>query len=89
MAYNRKEIENIKHRYPKGTEICLDSMENDPNPVLKGIKGKVICVDDIGTVHCAFDNGRQLGLIVGEDSFHIIQPEETQKIKNTDIEMNM
>ena len=29
-------------------------------------------VDDIGTVHCDFDNGRYLGLIPGEDNFHAI-----------------
>ena len=26
-------------------------------------------VDDLGTVHCDFDNGRRLGLVPGEDSF--------------------
>jgi hypothetical protein len=29
-------------------------------------------VDDMGTVHCDFDNGRHLGLVPGEDSFHAI-----------------
>jgi len=46
-------------------------------------------VDDIGTVHCNFDNGRRLGLIVGEDSFHVIQQEEVQEITQSDGGMNM
>jgi hypothetical protein len=36
-----------------------------------GTKGTVRIVDDMGTVHCDFDNGRRLGLIPGEDSFRI------------------
>ena len=47
-------------------------MCNDPRPIDPGTKGTVIHVDDIGTVHCSFDNGRQLGLVPGEDSFHKI-----------------
>ena len=36
----------------------------------------MICVDDIGTVHCSFDNGRQLGLVPGEDSFRTLTQTE-------------
>ena len=60
----------MKKRYPEGTRIVLEQMGEDPRPVEAGTKGTVVCVDDIGTVHCAFDNGRCLGLVPGEDSFH-------------------
>ena len=40
----------MKERYPKGTRICLDSMENDPNPIPPGTKGTVEFVDDCGSV---------------------------------------
>ena len=89
MDYSRKRIESIKQRYPEGTRICVDSMGDDPRPIEPGTKGTVIWVDDIGTVHCNFDNGRRLGLIVGEDSFHVIQQEEVQEITQSDGEMNM
>lgn len=69
-------VDSIKARYPDGTRICLDHMGYDPHPIESGTKGTVIHVDDIGTVHCAFDNGRQLGLVPGEDSFHKIAPKE-------------
>ena len=89
MDYSRKRIESIKQRYPEGTRICIDSMGDDPRPIESGTKGTVIWVDDIGTVHCNFDNGRRLGLIVGEDSFHVIQQEEVQEITQSDGGMNM
>jgi hypothetical protein len=62
---------------------------NCGKPIESGTKGTVIWVDDIGTVHCNFDNGRRLGLIVGEDSFHVIQQEEVQEITQSDGGMNM
>ena len=74
--HNRRKIEMIKERYPKGSRICLDSMENDSHPIPSGTKGTVQFVDDIGTVFCKFDNGRSLGVIPSEDSFHTIQQEE-------------
>lgn len=89
MDYNRKRIESIKQRYPEGTRICVDSMGDDPRPIELGTKGTVDWVDDIGTVHCNFDNGRRLGLIVGEDSFHVIQQEEVQEVTQSDGGMNM
>ena len=89
MDYNRRRIESIKQRYPEGTRICVDSMGDDPRPIESGTKGTVLWVDDIGTVHCNFDNGRRLGLIVGEDSFHVIQQEEVQEVTQSDGGMNM
>lgn len=79
--HNRRRIDMIKERYPTGTRICLDSMENDPHPIPSGTKGTVQFVDDMGTVFCKFDNGRSLGVIPGEDSFHTIQEEvQTEEI---------
>ena len=89
MDYSRKRIESIKQRYPEGTRICVDSMGDDPRTIESGTKGTVDWVDDIGTVHCNFDNGRRLGLIVGEDSFHVIQQEEVLEITQSDGGMNM
>ena len=52
MYYDHKKIEWLKERYPEGTRICLDQMNDDPFPVESGTFGKVDHVDDIGTVHC-------------------------------------
>ncbi len=72
MYIDKDLVEYTKKRYPPGTRIELDSMGDDPRPVASGTKGTVRVVDDMGTVHCDFDNGRRMGLIPGEDSFHII-----------------
>ncbi len=78
---NSRKIEMMKQRYPEGTRICLDRMENDPNPIPSGTKGTVQFVDDMRTGFCKFDNGRSLGMIPGEDSFHKINEQvQTEEI---------
>ena len=72
MFVNEALVKRMKDTYPPGTRIMLDYMGDDPRPIPPGTKGTVRTVDDIGTVHCDFDNGRHLGLIPGEDSFHVI-----------------
>ena len=70
MFVDRKLVQRLKETYTPGTRIVLDSMGDDPRPIAPGTKGTVRIVDDIGTVHCDFDNGRRLGLVPGEDVFH-------------------
>ena len=70
MFLDEEIVNDIKEGYPEGTRIVLDYMGDDPHPIEPGTRGTVRHVDDIGTVHCDFDNGRRLGLVPGEDSFH-------------------
>ena len=84
MMYYEKKVEWLKERYPEGTRICLDRMNDDPFPVESGTLGKVDHVDDIGTVHCVFDNGRTLGVIPDVDKFHKIDQEQTQTDQQTE-----
>ena len=70
MYVDKNLVQRMKEQYPPGTRIVLDYMGDDPRPIPPGTKGTVRIVDDMGTVHCNFDNGRRLGLIPGEDSFH-------------------
>lgn len=71
-----RQVQRYKETYPPGTRIMLLGMGNDPNPVEIGTRGTVKFVDDIGTLHCAFDNGRSLGVIPGEDPFRMLTDEE-------------
>ena len=64
-----------KELYPKGTRIEVIEMSDDPRPIEPGTKGTVDVVDDMGTVHCTFDNGRRLGLIPNVDVFQKIWEE--------------
>lgn len=82
MAMSRGRIEFYKEHYPHGTRVQLDSMGNDPNPVPNGTKGTVVAVDDMGTVHVNFDNGRLLGICPEVDKFHkITEQTEVQEPK--------
>ena len=40
-------------------------------------------VDDMGTIHPQWDNGRTLGLIYGEDSFRKLTQEELEEESQT------
>lgn len=72
MYIDRNLVQRMKDQYPPGTRIELDYMGDDPRPIEPGTKGTVRVVDDMGTVHCDFENGRRLGLAPGEDAFHAI-----------------
>ncbi len=83
MVYNEKKVELLRQRYPECTRICLDHME-DLCPVESETCGWVQFVDDAGTLHCKFDNGRMLGVIPDVDKFHIIEQEQTEEIMETE-----
>ena len=46
-------------------------------PIAPGTEGEVDFVDDIGTIHMKWDNGRTLGIAPGEDSFTVLPPKLT------------
>ena len=77
MIYNQNKVEKLRQRYPEGTRICVDSMD-DYCPIESGSCGTVEFVDDAGTLHCKFDNGRTLGVIPDVDEFHIIEQVQQQ-----------
>ena len=43
-----------------------------------------MAVDDIGTVHCDFDNGRSSGIVPGEDTFRTLTAEEIAEEQSVD-----
>ena len=92
MFYSGDKVEQLRQRYPEGTRICLDSMENDPRPIPSGTKGTVITVDDAGQLFMKWDNGCSLSLIPGEDRFHVPEEnlsEEMQETENPSEELEM
>jgi len=69
---SQEKVKKIKEQYPKGTRIELISMNDLYSSIEPGTKGTVESVDDIGTLHMKWDNGRTLGIVPGEDSFKVI-----------------
>jgi hypothetical protein len=79
----RLRIQRAKMLYPPGTRIVLGEMSDPYAPVPPGTRGTVKFVDDMGTIHPQWDNGRTLGLIYGEDSFRNLTPEELDEESQT------
>lgn len=61
--------EMLRDEYPIGCRVELTQMDADPAPISSGSRGIVKCVDDMGTVHVIWDDGRQFGVIPGIDTF--------------------
>lgn len=92
MFFDYKKAQRMKELYPGGTRIRLISMNDPYAPIAPGTEGTVDFVDDIGTLHCTFDDGRVLGVIPSEDSFSVISlPEQSgpQESENEQFGMKM
>ena len=56
----------------RGKRIRLIEMPEDPNPIQSGTEGTILYVDDAGTIHVLWDDGRKLGVIKGVDKYEIL-----------------
>ena len=65
--WNRMAKEN-RAKYPPGTRILLLGMDDPHHPVPPGTRGTVDYVDDGGTIHMKWDNGRTLGVCTEVDT---------------------
>ena len=72
----RRQAEINRQRYPTGTRIHLNHMNDPWSPVPGGTRGTVACVDDIGQIPMKWDNGRSLPLNTDEDSFRKLTEQE-------------
>lgn len=67
MELTKEQLKALRKSYPYGTRVELISMGEDPAPIQPGTRGRVHNVDDIGTIHIDWDNGRQIGIVYGVD----------------------
>lgn len=64
---SRRTVELLRQRYPEGCRVELVCMNDPYSRLTPGEQGAVVMVDDIGTVHVAWDNGSSLGVAYGVD----------------------
>ena len=67
LVPNDEIITYLRKLFPKGCRVELIRMDDPQAPPI-GTKGTVTHVDDIGTIHVAWDNGSSLGIAYNADS---------------------
>lgn len=63
---SREVIKKLREQYPVGCRVELVQMDDVQAPPI-GTKGKVLGVDDTGSIMVRWDNGSGLNVVYGED----------------------
>lgn len=58
-----KKVQSIKAKYKKGDKVKLVNMESEAGLIPRDMKGEVIEVDDLGSVHVKWENGMEVAVL--------------------------
>lgn len=73
-----KEVLKLKQKYPPGTRLLLNHMD-DKWAVPPGSRGTVVHIDDGGHIHVKWDNGRSLSIVPEADDFRKLTEQELKE----------
>jgi len=78
MEMKPERLESLRKRYPVGTTVVLEFMSEESNMPC-GLKGEVLFIDSLGSIHTKWENGSTLALDPSKDSFiKSTQPEQIE-----------
>lgn len=77
---SREYIESLREKYPAGSRVRMNHMDDPYAPIESGTMGTLRLIDDGGNAHIDWDNGRGLSAVFGEDDFTIFPPEHTMRL---------
>jgi hypothetical protein len=63
----------VPQQTEEGARVRMIRMDGtDPDPIPAGTEGTVEFIDDLGTVHVRWDNGRYLGMVPTVDRWRVL-----------------
>jgi len=71
-------LKQLREYYKPGTKVKLVCMNDPYTHIPAGTIGVVTGVDDVGTIHVAWSNGSNLGVVFGEDECVKIEEGEVE-----------
>ena len=80
FGLKKERLQALREAYPAGCRVELVHMDDPYNTTLvPGPQGTVIAVDDIGTIHVAWDCGSSLGVVYGVDAVRKVREPNDRK----------
>ena len=80
LGLTKERLQALREVYPVGCRVELVHMDDPYNTKLvPGSQGTVIAVDDIGTIHVAWDSGSSLGVVYGVDAVRKVREPNDRK----------
>ena len=67
MRIKPEVLKKIREDYPVGSTVEAVELLSQQRKVPAGTRGRVLAVDNCGTVYCAFENNVSLGCVWGFD----------------------